>query len=96
MLRARRVAGRRSAGAIEDVAHAAWQFLPLAPNAADIETACHRLRIFVDAYRLSGRHDLIETVLWWQDRCWRGIDAKAAAGDPAMIRLRDRGAVVDL
>jgi hypothetical protein len=30
--------------------------------------------------------------LWWQDRCWRGIEAKAAAGDPAMTRLRDIGA----
>jgi hypothetical protein len=30
--------------------------------------------------------------VWWQHRCWRGIDAKAAAGDPAMIRLRDAGA----
>jgi hypothetical protein len=34
----------------------------------------------------------VETILWWQDRCWRGIDAKAAAGDPAMIRLREAGA----
>jgi hypothetical protein len=31
--------------------------------------------------------------LWWQDRCWRGIEAKAADGDPAMISLRDSGAV---
>jgi hypothetical protein len=30
--------------------------------------------------------------LWWQDRCWRGIEAKAAAGDPAMTRLREIGA----
>jgi hypothetical protein len=34
----------------------------------------------------------VETILWWQDRCWRGIADKAAAGDPAMIRLRDDGA----
>ena len=33
-----------------------------------------------------------ETILWWQDRCWRGIEAKAVGGDPAMIRLRDSGA----
>ena len=30
--------------------------------------------------------------MWWQDRCWRGILAKAGDGDPAMIRLRDSGA----
>jgi hypothetical protein len=34
----------------------------------------------------------VETILWWQDRRWRGIEDKAAAGDPAMIRLRDDGA----
>jgi hypothetical protein len=84
--------GRR----IEDVAHAAWQFLPLAPNAVDVETTRRRLRVFVDAYRLDGRRDLIETVLWWQDRCWRGIETKAAAGHLAMIRLRERGAVRDV
>ena len=37
--------------------------------------------------------ELVETVLWWQDRCWRGIDQAAEAGDPAMVRLRDSGAV---
>jgi hypothetical protein len=26
-------------------------------------------------------------------RCWRGIQAGADAGDPAMVRLRDQGAV---
>jgi hypothetical protein len=84
--------GRR----IEDVAHAAWQFLPLAPNATDLPAVCHRLSVFVDAYGLADRGDLLDTVLWWQDRCWRGIEAKAAAGDPAMVRLRDRGAARDM
>jgi hypothetical protein len=28
-----------------------------------------------------------------RDRCWRGIQAGAEAGDPAMVRLRDDGAV---
>jgi hypothetical protein len=35
----------------------------------------------------------VETILWWQDRCWRGIDAGAEAGNPAMARLRASGAV---
>jgi hypothetical protein len=42
---------------------------------------------------LPGRGSLLQAILWWQDRCWRGIEAKAAGGDPAMIRLRDGGAV---
>jgi hypothetical protein len=36
---------------------------------------------------------LVETVLWWQNRCWRGIEAGAAAGDVGMVKLRDSGAV---
>ena len=32
---------------------------------------------------------LVPTVLWWQSRTADGIDAQAAAGDPAMQHLRD-------
>lgn len=45
-----------------------------------------------DGYGLADRAELVEAILWWQDRCWRGIDAGATAGDPALIRLRDHGA----
>ncbi|GAB3235730.1 hypothetical protein GCM10027447_33580 [Glycomyces halotolerans] len=49
-----------------------------------------------DAYGLDRdrRGRLVETVLWRQDRCWRGIEAQAAAGDPAMVRIRDLGAPI--
>lgn len=48
-----------------------------------------------DAYGpFAGRPALVETILWWQDRCcWHGIDTAADAGEPAMLRLRERGAV---
>jgi hypothetical protein len=46
-----------------------------------------------DAYGLAGRGQVVATILWWQDRCWRGIDAGVRAGDPAMARLRAAGAV---
>ncbi|MFJ2814775.1 phosphotransferase [Streptomyces sp. NPDC087294] len=42
---------------------------------------------------LVDRQRLVPTILWWQDRCWRGINAQADAGDAAMARLRDAGAV---
>jgi hypothetical protein len=81
--------GRR----MHDVAHVCWQYVGLGPCCCDPADAGRRMRLICDAYGLADRGGLLETILWWQDRCWRGIDAKAAAGDPAMIRLRDSGAV---
>jgi len=77
---------------IHDVAHTCWQFVGLGPG-VDPTEAARRVRLVADAYGLTDRADLVETILWWQDRCWRGIDARADAGDPAMARLRDDGAV---
>jgi hypothetical protein len=51
------------------------------------------IRLICDAYRLDGRDEIVDVIMWWQDRCWRGIQTAAAAGDPAMVRLRDDGAV---
>ncbi|MFE7121108.1 phosphotransferase [Streptomyces sp. NPDC057654] len=79
---------------IHDVAHVCWQYLGLGPRTADVADAARRMRLIADGYGLPGRArgDLVETVLWWQDRSRRGIEAGAAAGDPAMVRLRDTGA----
>jgi Phosphotransferase enzyme family len=80
--------GRR----VHDVAHVCWQFADLGPR-TDPDRAAARVRLIADAYGLADRSELVATVLWWQDRCWRGIEAEAAAGDPAKIRLRDGGVV---
>ena len=77
---------------IHDIAHVCWQYLGLGPGTADSSTAGRRMRLICDAYGLIDRGGLVESILWWQDRCWRGIEGRAAAGDPAMIRLRDKGA----
>ncbi|WP_328630351.1 hypothetical protein [Streptomyces sp. NBC_00356] len=53
----------------------------------------YRMRLIADAYGLAERSELVATVLWWQDRCWRGIQAGADAGDVGMMRLRDSGVV---
>ncbi|WP_424536270.1 phosphotransferase [Sphaerisporangium viridialbum] len=84
--------GRR----IHDVAHVCWQYLDLGPGVGDVREAARRIRLISDAYGLDGREDLLESILWWQDRCRRGIEAAAAAGEPAMIRLRDDGTVRSL
>jgi hypothetical protein len=73
---------------LHDVAHVCWQYVPLGPAAT---APAERVRLIADAYGLADRDHLIETVLWWQDRCWRGIEAAADAGEPAMVRLRDLG-----
>lgn len=74
-----------------DVAYLCWQYLYLGPGVSDLAGAGRRMRLICDAYGPLDRDSLIETILWWQDRCQSGIEAKAAAGDPAAIRLRDIG-----
>lgn len=77
---------------IHDIAHLCWQHLRLGTPVTDLAETARRMRLVCDAYGLDRRDRLVETVLWWQDRTWRGIEAKAANGDPAMIRIRDLGA----
>ncbi len=77
---------------LHDVAHVCWQYVGLGPDLADAADAARSVRLIADAYGLADRSRLVETILWWQDRCWRGIEAAADAGEPAMARLRDLGA----
>ncbi|MGY0062643.1 phosphotransferase [Streptomyces sp. LZ34] len=82
--------GRR----VHDVAHACWQFCGTGPDGPGPDETARRMAVVCDAYGTAApdRARLVATVLWWQDRCRRGIEAQAAAGDPAMARLRDLGA----
>lgn len=77
---------------IHDVAHMCWQYLNLGPAVDDLATTSRRLRMMCDAYGPVDRSRVVETILWWQNRCWRGIEASASAGDAAMTHLRDTGA----
>jgi hypothetical protein len=81
---------------VHDVAHVCWQYVGLGPGVTDAGQAARLVRLIADAYELPDRTDLVETILWWQDRCWRGIEAAADAGDPAMTRLRDHGAAAEV
>jgi hypothetical protein len=81
---------------IHDVAHVAWQFVGLGPAITDVAEAARHVRLIAEGYGLPADAPLLDAILWWQDRCWRGIDTAAAAGDPAMIRLRDQGASRDV
>ncbi|MFI0409197.1 phosphotransferase [Actinomadura sp. 3N508] len=81
--------GRR----IHDVAHVCWQYVGLGPGISDVGETARRVRLVCDAYGLIDRRELIDAILWWQDRCWRGIAAAAEAGDEAMVRLCEAGVV---
>lgn len=84
--------GRR----VHDIAHLCWQYLDLGPGVSDVRETAHRIRLVCDAYGFDGREELLDTVLWWQDRCWRGIEAGALRGEPAMIGLREQGVVEEV
>ena len=77
---------------IHDVAHVCWQYPGLGPGVTNVAEAARQVRLICDSYRLADRRPLIGTILWWQDRCWRGIEAGAATGDAAMNRLLAAGA----
>ncbi len=81
---------------VHDLAHVCWQYVGLGPDVTDARQAARLVRLIADAYELPDRTGLVETILWWQDRCWRGIEAAAGAGDPAMVRLRDSGAAAEV
>jgi len=78
---------------IHDVAHMCWQYLDLGPSIARPADAVRGLRLLCDAYGPVDRGDLIETIMWWQDRCWRGIEAAASVDEPAGVALRAAGVV---
>lgn len=77
---------------IHDIAHVCWQYPGLGPDAGEPARTARRVRLICDAYGLADRTSVVGTILWWQERCWRGIQAGAAAGDPAMVRLHATGA----
>jgi hypothetical protein len=81
--------GRR----IHDVAHLAWQWA--ANTTSTPESAARLVRVAADAYGLDAhdRNDLVDTILWWQDRCWRGIQAQIVAGAEVVRGLAKAGAV---
>ncbi len=78
---------------IHDVARIAWQWA--ANTSATVDVAARLVRVAADAVRPRPRRrgDLVDTILWWQDRCWRGIQAQIAAGAELARRLAEGGAV---
>lgn len=78
---------------IHDVAHVCWQYLDLGPDVTDLPATARRIALICEAYGLDDTRRLLDTVLWWQDRCRRGIEAGAERGERGMVALRARGVV---
>jgi hypothetical protein len=76
---------------IHDLAHVCWQYLGLGSPDVSALDAAPKLRLICDAYGLADRSELVPTILWWQDRCRRGIQAQALDGDHAMAALSKAG-----
>ncbi|GAA0939254.1 phosphotransferase [Nonomuraea longicatena] len=85
---------------IWDLAHAAWQFVPLIGDASAAELGWsappyrgRRLRLLADEYGLeeAGRRELLPMVSRRMRATSDGIDALADRGQPAFVRLRERG-----
>ena len=81
---------------VHDVAHVCWQYLDLGPGITDVPETARRIALICEAYGLDDTGWLLDTVLWWQDRCWRGIEAGAERGEPSMVGLRASGVVEEI
>lgn len=96
------------APAVWDLAHCAWQFVPLVADAGWIASGwpeppplpihLRRVRELVDGYGLdrTSRVGFGAIVALRMERTLTGIDALADAGEPAFIRFRDEGVVAEI
>lgn len=73
---------------VHDVAHICWQYLDLGHATTDVAEAARLIRVICDGYGLQDRSEVVPAILWWQDRCRRGIES---SDDPAMIKLQQHG-----
>lgn len=76
---------------LHDVADLCWRFVRPGPGA---EEAPRRMRLVCDTYGLADRGQLVEAIMWRQDRRRQAIEAGARAGDPRMRALHAQGAAV--
>ncbi|WP_307781827.1 phosphotransferase [Streptomyces sp. MBT65] len=81
---------------VHDLAHVCWQYLDLGPGITDVPATARRIALLCEAYGLDDTEPLLDTVLWWQDRCALGIEAGAERGERGMAGLRASGVVDDI
>ncbi|WP_019069109.1 phosphotransferase [Streptomyces hokutonensis] len=81
---------------VHDVAHVCWQYLDLGPAVTDVRETARRIALICETYGLDDTGRLLDGVLWWQDRCARGIESGAERGERGMAALRASGVVDDI
>jgi hypothetical protein len=84
--------GRR----IDDLAQMCWQYTGLGQARVSAIEAGGTLRVICDGYGLRDRTGVVDAVLQWQDRCWRGMRELADSGDERMVELREHGVIDDV
>ncbi|MDX6248025.1 MAG: hypothetical protein QOF10_1385 [Kribbellaceae bacterium] len=72
---------------IHDLAFICWQYAEL----GQVDRVVTQWSALLDGYGPADTTNLVDTIVWWQDRTADGIESAAATGDPAMINLRDLG-----
>ncbi|MHA7984264.1 phosphotransferase [Rathayibacter sp. CAU 1779] len=78
---------------VHDLAHVCWTFTGIR-RGADANLVKSQIRTVTEAYRWDGRlREVIDSMLWWQNRCWEGIVAEARAGNAQSQAMVDDGIV---
>jgi hypothetical protein len=78
---------------VHDLAHVCWTYTGINPT-VEPDLIDHRIQVCLAAYGWTGTvGEVVSAMLWWQDRCYRGIRAEADAGDPAMQALVTDGVI---
>jgi thiamine kinase-like enzyme len=77
---------------IHDIAFICWQYADL----GNVDRVLPQWKALLAGYGPADLTALVPTILWWQSQAADGIDAQAAAGNPAMQHLRDLGVPADI
>jgi hypothetical protein len=72
---------------IHDLAFCCWQYAEF----GEVDRVVTQWRALLDGYGPADTTDLVDTILWWQNRTADGIESAAATGDPAMTDLLNLG-----
>ena len=96
------------ASRVWDIAHCAWQFVPLVDDAGWITSGwsepppltirLKRVRALIDGYALdpSARVGFGAIIALRMERTATGIASLADAGEPAFVRFRERGVIAEI